>query len=62
MGRHVTANRGLILGVVAETAELDVSNVMAIPSGAGVQHTEIAREIFKLWRKKATLRGNTNLL
>lgn len=31
---------GLNPGTVAETAEPDVSNVMSVPSGAHIQHTE----------------------
>ena len=36
---------GLIPGVLAETADLSVSNVKAVSSGAQIQHTKIAREI-----------------
>lgn len=35
----------LVPGVLAETADLSVSNVKAASSGAQIQHTETAREI-----------------
>lgn len=33
---------------IAETAELSAGIVMSVPSGAQIQHTEIAREVFQL--------------